>query len=929
MALQYILSDDDSLSSAPSTPRSSVQTPPTTPPWSAASAITTPGSSGTSLNHRPELIYISDSSPTRTQRPRADRTAQRNGGKCPDIETARNTFFVSIIKTIRLLLGNEHTPENLSRLAGSAHGPITPYKLLHSQPKGIRATLKPYQLEGLSRMIYWRNNGIGGILADDMGLGKTLQALSLFQYVKENEEGGKKFLVVCPLSVLKTWMTEISRWTTGFRPMSYYGSSEEREKLRRLFRQQESQPVDIVVTTYETLCSDLWFFQKTVWAHVVLDEGHRIKNSQAKRTQGIYRLRSEFKLVLTGTPIQNDLTELWSILHWLYPDLFLPATAQLFEDAFSLRDGKFDSGFLSHVTRFLRIIMLRRTKNDSQIDLNIPPKKETVLSVPLTELQLAWYIRILTGVERSILLGDSTPQSESQLGVAPESDSAVQTTDVWEKNVAADARKRSRITTNTLMELRKCSIHPYLLADAVPEQYHIGRHVIEASGKFILVQKIIHKFVVTEKKKVIIFSGFDQTLNLCEDLLEVEKAHAPFKHVRLDGSTSSAWRNLSVFLFQNDPQCMVFLLSIRAGGEGLNLVSSSTVVFLDDDWNPQVMRQAESRVHRIGQTQPVQIFRIHSKGTVEDQMRRRLDKKAYLADKVMGDLGNDISNPIDLEETTEEEISLMPGRSIVPGSFDATDLANSDFESVMSSCALDEVSVQEMSLAEKKAWLGRAERVRTNIFNGERVETSFKRFSVYEETILDVSKASRRIGKSRVVTVGEWDVSKESMEMAIASSPVSPTFPKKITEDRARKVNEATCFLCHSRAPTACDTCTRSYHPGCLDKEDMDYNKKGKNIICPHHYCHDCGKTASEAGRLLFSCLKCPRAYCETCLDWSRTKFVGENPPSQALGYSPKNAYFIECVGCGASALASAGKRSLASRILHLDLGPSKRARRC
>jgi SWI/SNF-related matrix-associated actin-dependent regulator of chromatin subfamily A member 5 len=299
---------------------------------------------------------------------------------------------------------------------------------------------------------------------------------------------------------------------------------------------------------------------------------------------------------------------------------------------------------------------------------------------------------------------------------------------------------------------------------------------------------MIRQYVGLENKKVIIFSGFDQTLDLCEDLLEMEKARFSFKYVRLDGSTSSAWRNLSVFLFQNDLRYMVFLLSTRAGGEGLNLISSSIVIFLDDDWNPQVMRQAESRVHRIGQTQPVQIFRIHAKGTVEDQMRRRMDKKAYLADKVMGELGNDISHHMDLEESTEDEICLIPSRSVVPRSFDAKDLANSDFHAIVSSCALDEVSIQGMSHAEKRAWLARSERVKTNIFNDVMVETKSRRFSVYDETVLSISKASRRIGKSRVVTVGEWKVSKESMEMA---TPVNPTFPKQGVEDKAHKMNEA------------------------------------------------------------------------------------------------------------------------------------------
>ncbi|KAL6233027.1 hypothetical protein BDW75DRAFT_232321 [Aspergillus navahoensis] len=770
-------------------------TPPTSPLWSTGSAITTPGS--IIENDQVQPVSTSGSfkleSPTRTERRRVDRASQRNDSKLMIIKRKRNAFFASTCEIISQLLGNDHTPAGLLGMGQSADAQVTPYLLLDSQPTGIRATLKPYQLEGLSRMVYWRNNGIGGILADDMGLGKTIQALSLFQYVKMSEGAN------------------------------------------------------------------------------------------------------------SNTPIQNDLTELWSILHWLYPDIFVPATAELFGDAFSLKDGKFDSIFLNHLTRFLKIVMLRRTKSDSQIGLSIPPKKETVFSVPLTELQQGWYRKILTGVDESTLLG-SIEQGVFQCGMAPMADGIDQSTmEVWETNGATEAKRRSCITTNTLMELRKCSIHPYLLADALPEEYHIGQHILDASGKFIVLQKMIRQFVVMENKKVIIFSGFDQTLTLCEDLLELEKAHFPFKHVRLDGSTSSAWRNLSVFLFQNDSRYMVFLLSTRAGGEGLNLVSSSTVIFLDDDWNPQVMRQAESRVHRIGQTQPVQIFRIHAKGTIEDQMRRRLDKKAYLAEKVMGDLGNYISHPIDLEESTEDEVCLIPVRPIVRRSFDAKDLADSDFQSIMSSCALDEISIQEMSLAEKKAWLGRAERVKTDIFNGVKVETKSKRFSFYEETLFGVSKASRRIGKSRVVTVGEWDVSKESMEMA---NPVSSVFPMRVVEDR-------------------------SFHVRCLDAEDMDYASKGQSIICPHHYCCMCGKTASDAGRLLFNCSKCPRAYCENCLDWGCTNFVGENPTAEALGYVPRNAFFIECAGCGVSASISVGKRPLQLEIMQLDLNSPKRAKRC
>ncbi|KAL4802362.1 hypothetical protein BDV18DRAFT_166971 [Aspergillus unguis] len=588
----------------------------------------------------------------------------------------------------------------------------------------------------------------------------------------------------------------------------------------------------------------------------------------------------------------NDLTELWSILRWLYPEVFGADSIESFQDAFSLEEGKFDSRFVSHVNRFLELIMLRRLKTSAGINIDIPEKKETVLSVPLTEMQLGWYRKILTGDDQSGLPVSDSREAEAETNLSPieGSDNAM---NEWETHGVVDVEK-SRITTNTLMELRKCSIHPYLLADAIPEQYSIGPHIVESSGKFILLRKMVRHFVVENKQKIIIFSGFEQALNLCEDLLEMESEHSPFRHVRLDGSTTSAWRNLSVFLFQNVPDYMVFLVSIRAGGEGLNLVSSSTVIFLDDDWNPQVMRQAESRVHRIGQTKPVQVFRIHSKGTVEEQIRRRLAKKAYLADQVVGDLGNGIPHAMELDDAEDQDISLMPSKDIVSDTLDAAKLEDSDFASILNSCTVDVLNVQEMSHTEQKAWLECNERVKTDIFNGERIITSPRRFSVYDETLLGVSKASRRIGKSRVVMVGEWEVSKESMLQA--TNPTT-SFPKAV-EEKASKV-----------------------HDDCLEKEDHAFSKKGSTIYCPHHYCCECGKTANDAGRLLLSCLKCPRAFCEGCLNWDGTKFVDANADAESRGYSPRNAFYIECINC---------RETAAKRLsdVNMFLDSAKRANR-
>ncbi|KAJ0425618.1 SNF2 family N-terminal domain-containing protein [Aspergillus carlsbadensis] len=908
MAPSYIVIDSDSGSdsSALSSPRTWA-TPPRTPTHWSDSVATTPESVASSyIQSGWDLVPVENESLSlQLPAPRTQTDDLR------DVERRRSIFLKANRKLIEPLVGKSFR-DDLVSTPDCSDSKTIPY-VLGSQPRrqvtqlgppSLRANLKHYQLEGFSWLLYLKNNGVGGILGDDMGLGKTLQTLSVFQYLKDNESyRNHKFLVVCPLSVLTTWMSEINKWTMGLSPMAYHGTAAERETFRRQFRRGQEHPIDVLITSYETLCTDLFFFQTTTWSYIVLDEGHRIKNSQAKRTQGVYKLRAEYKLVLTGTPIQNDLTELWSILRWLYPEVFIPSTTQNFEEAFSLTKGACDSDFLDRLTKFLPLVMLRRTKSSPHIDLNIPDKKETIISVPLTDLQLAWYHEILTGVKDLVTPG---PASESARATEPFQGSRLAqdielidlAMDDWETQGATGSKKKSRITTNVLMELRKCSIHPYLLADAIPENYHLGEHIVQTSGKFIVLQKMIRQFVVTEKRKIIIFSGFDQALNLCEDLLQMEKLHAPFSHVRLDGGTTNAWRKLSLFLFANDPRCKVFLLSIRAGGEGLNLASSSTVIFLDDDWNPQIMRQAEARVHRLGQTERVQIFRLHSRGTVEDQMRRRLTKKAYLADQVMETpSSNKGYSPMDLDSDNSQEIALRPQIPTRHDTFDVKQLLSSDLARILHSCAINEENALEMSRAEKKEWLERAERVKTNIFNGEQIDTSSRGYSVYKETIIGVSKASRRIGKSRVVMIDDWEVSKESVEAALKLN--SPTKPKHKVASKADKANDTTCFLCRCRNPINCEICPRAFHKACLDvHDDLDYTPKRNTIVCPHHNCCECGKSSSQVGGLLFTCLDCPRAYCEHCLDWRKTTYIGNDAKGESCGYFPTSAYYIICFAC-------------------------------
>lgn len=288
--------------------------------------------------------------------------------------------------------------------------------------------MKPYQLSGLSFMMYLYKNGLSGILGDEMGLGKTLQTLSLIQYLKETEltkgrgRQQRPFLVVCPLSVLSSWMAESKRWTPNLKVIRFHGPVAERDRMkkvvvgeidfygnataaarRKMSRRQKQggtgqQPlviesdeddgdtgVDLVVTTYDSFkCEQGWFRKVFVWKYVILDEGHMVKNSLSGISQSLQAIKAEYRLILTGTPLQNNLQELWSLLAWLYPEVFTKNTNELFEKSFNLSKGHFSGAVLDDSRKLLELIMLRRMKNSPGVELNLPPKTEVLLFVPLS-----------------------------------------------------------------------------------------------------------------------------------------------------------------------------------------------------------------------------------------------------------------------------------------------------------------------------------------------------------------------------------------------------------------------------------------------------------------------------------------------------------------------------------------------------------------
>lgn len=513
----------------------------------------------------------------------------------------------------------------------------------------ILAQMKPYQLLGLSFLVYLNRNGLSGILGDEMGLGKTLQTLSFFQYLKEERSvsnattENRPSLVVCPLSVLSSWMAESRKWTPDLKVLRFHGSTQERDRLKKiatgeldrygnqtmasrrkknerrtatgkaiididsdLEHDSDERGVDVVVTTYEGFLSEqAWFKRAFVWSYVVLDEGHKIKNDLSLISKALQGLGAEFRLILTGTPLQNNLQELWCLLHWLYPEVFTEKTAELFKTSFNLTKGQVSTQVMDDARRLLEVVMLRRMKNSPGVNLNLPPKTEVLLYVPLTPMQRFWYMRLLTRADKGLLedLFHDVHGKET-LALQQEAQEADQEADIlkgknieeleqldttaigedesmkWEEQKeimrrAVEQEKQDdkkgtawKKLMNLLMQLRKCCNHPYILPHAEPDPYYVGEHVIHASAKFIVLDKIINELVIRHKKKVLIFSGFTRMLDCCEDFLALRGGMGEnFKYVRLDGATTRARRNLGIRMFnQEDTDYRVMLISTRAGG---------------------------------------------------------------------------------------------------------------------------------------------------------------------------------------------------------------------------------------------------------------------------------------------------------------------------------------------------------------------------
>ncbi|XP_018300308.1 SWI/SNF-related matrix-associated actin-dependent regulator of chromatin subfamily A containing DEAD/H box 1 homolog [Mycetomoellerius zeteki] len=577
----------------------------------------------------------------------------------------QNTKYLDteLLNAAQVLLSTRHAVEllmkkclrlsiNMEKAIAAGASSIT------QQPKALspNLTLAPYQIVGLNWLAVMHTQNVNGILADEMGLGKTIQVIAFLTYLKEAnllDEKDGPHLIVVPSSTMENWMDELERWSPSLKVVQYYGSQEERKEMRMGWRNGDLDDVDILLTTYSLICStpeERRLFRVMPLNYVVFDEAHMLKNMSSVRYENLVRINAKRRILLTGTPLQNNLLELMSLLIFVMPSLFAGKQADL-KSLFSKnpkapsdkKNGEqpmFEREQVKNAKEIMRPFVLRRLKVEVLRDL--PHKKDEIIRCTLIEKQQSMYNKL----------------------VAQFSAEASEITDVN--------------GTGMMMQLRKLANHPLLVRDYYDENklntmasrlakepgykqknpeyvfedliwtsdyqinqltriyksiagFGLPQELIPEAGKLKELDKLLPQ-LKTDGHRVLIFSQFTMVLDILEEYLAIRGQ----TFLRLDGSTPVTERQTLINKYTEDSSIFIFLLSTRAGGLGINLTAADTVILHDIDFNPYNDKQAEDRCHRVGQKKPVSIIRLLCKGTIEEGMYEIAQEKLHLEQQITG-----------------------------------------------------------------------------------------------------------------------------------------------------------------------------------------------------------------------------------------------------------------------------------------------------
>jgi SNF2 family DNA or RNA helicase len=463
-------------------------------------------------------------------------------------------------------------------------------------PAGLRATLRPYQRYGYSWLAFLRRWRLGACLADDMGLGKTIQTITLL--LREKEEQGRlagPTLLVCPTSVVTNWEREVRRFAPALTTLTHHGPN----RLRGAEFVQAAQGVDMVLSSYAVVRRDVEMLQPVAWLGVILDEAQNIKNPAARQTQAVRQMRSDFRLALTGTPVENRLSELWSIMHFLNPGYL--GARQAFRQDFALPIERFgDEAATERLKKLVGPFILRRVKTDPRVIQDLPDKIEMKVYCHLTEEQATLYEAVVQ--------------------------------DSLQKVAESEGIERRGLVLSMLMQLKQICNHPaqYLHQAEGGSQEAAAA---ERSGKLARLVELLDE-IVAVSDRALIFTQFAEMGGLLHDYLgRTLGCPTLFLH----GSVPAAKRDQMVKRFQEEGHGpFLFILSLKAGGTGLNLTRANHVFHFDRWWNPAVEDQATDRAFRIGQARNVEVHKFVTVGTLEETIDDMIESKRALAQAVVG-----------------------------------------------------------------------------------------------------------------------------------------------------------------------------------------------------------------------------------------------------------------------------------------------------